>query len=147
MNVTPRPSWGTGPFYTRDRTDNPYGLRARRPSRRARACKTAGCALPAHPRHRRCAPCTAVHGATFALYWALIERDGARLEAETPGFIDATRRALATPHPAGDVLDPAGPPVRRLLEHSGVAIDWQVERLEAFIGELRTSALLTEAPA
>ena len=113
----------------------------------AHACETAGCALPAHGPDRQCAPCSEVYAATFALYWALIERDGVRLEAETPGILDATRRALTTPHPAGDLLDPAGPPVRRLLERSGVAIDWQVERLEAFIAELRTSALVTEASA
>jgi hypothetical protein len=107
-------------------------------------CAIADCDLPAAPNRSLCGLCADVYTATFALYHALVTRDGARIEAETPGFLEAMRRWLfaSARTKAGD--PPAAVSwdlgVRERLR-DGVVIDWQVERLERHVAELRALAI------
>ena len=120
------------------------------PSTDARVCRTSGCELTAHEPRHLCEPCDAVYAMAFALYWGLVEREIARMEAETPGITDATRRAFATYAPASCGIVRAGPPdpgYRQMLEAARVPIDWQVELLEALVVELRGAAIVTREQA
>ena len=120
------------------------------PGADGRACRTAGCPLPAWESRSLCDPCEAVYAAAFALHEALIERNGARMEREFPGIIEATRRALFDPpsaHAGRGAGDPGAAPdpmVFRRLQDARVPIDWQVDRLDAFVEELRSIAIVTE---
>jgi hypothetical protein len=115
----------------------------------ARACPTVGCELPSRDPHELrglCDACVAVYAAAFALYWELVEPEGVRMENKTPGIIDATRRAMAMTCTAAVRPAPGCPAVpvfRDVLEDAGVPIDWQVERLETFVAELRAVAIPT----
>ena len=120
------------------------------PSTDARGCRTSGCVLTAHDPHDLCEPCDAVYAMAFELYWGLVEREIARMEAETPGITDATRRAFASDPPTSCGIVRAGPPdpgFRQMLEAARVPIDWQVELLEALVVELRAAAIVTREQA
>ena len=107
-------------------------------------CKTTDCGLPVADGRERCRPCARVLAAMFALYDRLLERDAARLETETPGFLEAMRRWLASPvFDRTGQLQPAidhDPVALQQLQDAGVPTGWQVDRLEEFVAELREIA-------
>jgi hypothetical protein len=114
------------------------------------ACRSVGCELPSRDPRDRAGPCGEVYAVAFALYWELVAREGARMEAKTPGIIHATRLAMAMTCAAAIRSAPGGARAaacRDVLEDAGVPIDWQVERLETFVTELRAVAIRTEGSA
>lgn len=90
-----------------------------------------------------------MYAATFALYCELVAREGARIERKTPGIIDATRRVTWMTCASAVRRNPRSPAVtfRDGLEDTGVPIDWQVERLERFVAELRSQSIAAGASA
>ena len=109
-------------------------------------CTSPGCRLPAW-HGGLCGHCAAVYAAAEQLYHQLAAREMARLELDQPGLEHAARMALRagkrrTPARAATATrqDPAI--ARSALE--APLTEWQIARLEQFVGQLRAPAT-TEA--
>ena len=115
-------------------TSNPYPrTRNRRRARRpAAGCPPTRCEL--------CAHCAAVYAAAVELYDQLAAREMARLELEHPGLEHAARIALRAAERRTAAR--ASAPARDLsiARSAGRAPlrEWQIARLEQFVGQLRT---------
>lgn len=77
-----------------------------------------------------CASCLAVFATAEVLYRRLVARDMARLELRTPGLGGAAMTALQARLATLDPPVAAEPP-------NWTPEDWELDRLEAFIAELR----------
>jgi hypothetical protein len=102
-------------------------------------CASPGCRLPAQ-RCELCAHCAAVKPAAAELYDQLSAREMARLELDHPGLEHAARIALRTAQRRTPATAAA---TRRDLSIArsagrGPLREWQIARLEQFVGQLRT---------
>jgi len=106
-------------------------------------CRSRRCELPSASPDGLCLACDAVYATAEALYRRLVTRDLARLERRTPGIGCA---ALAALHERVTRPDQPGARARRSAPDESqrwTPEDWELDRLDACLAELRAAAVPT----